>query len=401
MQASRLLNAYKGISKEIWLLAIAMLINRSGSMILLFMSVYLTHQKHFTLSQAGTIMSLFGLGSLLGAYLGGVLNDKIGFFYTMILSLVLSGITIISLGFLNNFYFIATATFLVTSTGDMFRPANAASISSYAKPEAYTQAIALNRLAMNIGFVIGPMLGGFLAGINYFYLFIADGLTCISAALFIYLALPAKKHQKASHENNTSYFTVLKDKPYMLFLFLCMIYAVCFFQLLTALPLYYKKVYHLPESSIGWLMALNGAGVAILEMFFIYYVKNRWPEKLLIQWGILLLILAFLTLNTGHYLGLLIINMILLTLSEMAAMPFMSTWSMKSAKPSKMGQYMALYSMSWSLALIIAPYMGTRIIHRYGYDTLWYVVATLGLITFIGFRLTHAKDQQMQVEKPQ
>jgi predicted MFS family arabinose efflux permease len=189
-------NAYSGIRKEMWVLAIAMLINRSGSMVLLFMSVYLTKQKHFTIAEAGFIMGLFGAGSFVGAFVGGKLVDRIGFYPILISSLVLSAICMISLAYVDHFFWIGLLTFLVTSTGDMFRPANAASISTYSEPENYPQSIALNRLAMNIGFTLGPVIGGILASYNYTFLFWADGLTCISAAFFLWWQLPRKKQIK-------------------------------------------------------------------------------------------------------------------------------------------------------------------------------------------------------------
>ena len=89
---SSLTKAYSGISREMWLLAAAMLINRSGSMVLLFMSVYLTKEKHFSIPQAGIVMSMFGIGSLVGAFIGGKLVDRIGFYPILIWSLILSGL---------------------------------------------------------------------------------------------------------------------------------------------------------------------------------------------------------------------------------------------------------------------------------------------------------------------
>ena len=156
-------NAYAGISREMWILAITMLINRCGAMVLLFMSVYLTAQLKFTIPQAGLVLAMFGLGSLAGSFLGGKAVDRIGFYPILISSLILSGIMILTLGYMRNYYLVAFFTFMVTCMGDMFRPANSAAIHAYSKPENYSQSIALNRLAMNLGFTVGPMLGGFLA----------------------------------------------------------------------------------------------------------------------------------------------------------------------------------------------------------------------------------------------
>ena len=241
---------------------------------------------------------------------------------------------------------------------------------------------------MNLGFTIGPMLGGFLASYSYKFLFWADGITCISAALFIYLMIPSKTGQKkenaissAEHKNMSPY----RDQHYLLFLLFTTLYATSFFQLLTSLPLYFKNEYQLSEKSIGWLMALNGAGVAVIEMFLIYYLRNKWTEFKFISLGIALMVLSYCILVPFHGIIILVLSMLLLTFSEMLAMPFMSTHSMKRAAGKSMGDYMALYSMSWSVALILAPIIGTQLIEGFGYNGLWISVGLIGCISLLGF----------------
>ena len=68
-------NAFAGLSRPAWMLAVVMLINRSGAMVVPFLSVYLTEHLHFSLKQAGLVLSLFGMGSLCGSFLGGYLTD--------------------------------------------------------------------------------------------------------------------------------------------------------------------------------------------------------------------------------------------------------------------------------------------------------------------------------------
>jgi len=385
--------AYHGISREMWLLAVAMLINRSGSMVLLFMSVYLTKERHFSIPEAGIILSLFGAGSLLGAFVGGKLVDRVGYYPILYWSLLLSGAMILILGQVQNFYLIGLFTFLVTATGDMFRPANSASIVHYSNAEGYTQSIALNRLAMNLGFTVGPMLGGFLASQSYHLLFWADGLTCMLAAGFILYMLPKKevtKPEKQSREEAKS-MSPYRDWIYLTFLVLTTLFALSFFQLLTSLPLYYKNVYHLSEQHIGWLMAVNGLGVAVIEMFLIYSLRNRGREFQFISLGLFLLAVSYLMLIPFQGKMILLLSMLFLTFAEMFAMPFMGTFSMKRANETTMGDYMALYSMSWSVALIVAPLMGTQLINRWGYDGLWFGASGLALLALFGFLFLEKK----------
>lgn len=85
-------NAYSGLSRPIWIQATIMLINRSGTMVIPFLTVYLTTALHFSIAQAGIVLSVFGAGAIVGVYLGGKLTDSIGFFPVQCWSLLSSGV---------------------------------------------------------------------------------------------------------------------------------------------------------------------------------------------------------------------------------------------------------------------------------------------------------------------
>src|ERR1044072_789114 len=97
----RLLTLYKGafsnLQRNTWILSIAMFINRSGSMVLLFTSLYLTNDLHFSIAGAGLALSFYGAGSVLGSYAGGWLTDRYSFFNIMIFSLTGSGLVLLLL----------------------------------------------------------------------------------------------------------------------------------------------------------------------------------------------------------------------------------------------------------------------------------------------------------------
>ncbi|MBM3414917.1 MAG: MFS transporter [Bacteroidetes bacterium] len=91
-------NAYSGISRETWLLSLIILINRSGTMVVPFMTLYLTQKMGYTVGEAGIVFGLFGAGAFSGAWLGGKLTDKIGFYPVQLITLTGGGILFIILG---------------------------------------------------------------------------------------------------------------------------------------------------------------------------------------------------------------------------------------------------------------------------------------------------------------
>ena len=106
-------NAYSDIPTPVWWLSLVMFVNRSGTMVIPFLTVYLTTQG-YSLTQAGYIMGAFGIGSILGGYLGGRLTDAFGSYYVQFASLILNGIMFIILGQMNSLWEYAICIFVLT-----------------------------------------------------------------------------------------------------------------------------------------------------------------------------------------------------------------------------------------------------------------------------------------------
>ncbi|MEZ4792807.1 MAG: MFS transporter [Gelidibacter sp.] len=187
-------NTFRGLSKEVWWLALITLINRAGTMVIPFLSLYLTTDLKFTLDDVAWIMSAFGLGSIVGSWLGGKLTDKIGYYKVMVSSLMVSGLLFIGLQYLTTFVSICIGIFILMSIADMFRPAMFVALSAYSKPENKTRSVTLIRLAINLGFSAGPAIGGLIiTKMSYGGLFWVDGFTCMIAAIVLLNVLHPKK----------------------------------------------------------------------------------------------------------------------------------------------------------------------------------------------------------------
>lgn len=382
-------NAYGGLSKGSWLLALVMLINRSGTMVVPFLTVYLTQNLHFSVSQAGIIMGLFGFGAVLGAYLGGKLTDHFGYYYLQFYTLVLGGLFFIVLGYMRTFESIAIFIFLQSVVGEAFRPANAASIAFYSNAENRTRSYSLNRLAVNLGWAIGPALGGLLATFSYQLLFWVDGLTCIGAGvLFRYLLEPKIKlvHEKEVFENqgvNSAY----RDKVYLFFVLFTILNAIGFFQFFSMLPVYMRKNLLLLEWQIGLVMAANGLLITLVEMLLVYKLEGKRHILTYICWGVATIGASFLLLNVfkSSILASVLILIFGLTLGEMLSMPFMNAFWIGRAIPQNRGQYAALYTMCYSIAHVVAPTMGSQVVQHFNFEVLWYVVAGICGVSLLGF----------------
>lgn len=383
-------DSFSGLSREVWLLSIVSLINRSGTMVIPFLTVYLTKQLQFTYSEAGIVMMFFGLGSVFGGYIGGRLTDEIGAYDVQFWSLLLSGGLFFLLLLTHSFYGICAAIFIVTLVGDAFRPAIMASIKVYSKTENRTRSIGLIRLAVNLGFAVGPALGGFIAyRMGYDWLFILDGVTCILAALYLRWALPKKASASAEEKNVVTTDEPVKspwnDRVFLFFLACLFIMDVAFMQFFSTIPVYLKDHFLMNEDQIGLVIALNGTLIALFEMPLIFSLENKYHPMTTIAWGSLFFAFAYFAFNIfGLWIGAAIIYSVSLTIGEMITFPFGTTFVMGRADERNLGNYMGLYNMNFALAFVIAPGLGFYLAEHLGFTSLWYMMGGLNLIGFIG-----------------
>lgn len=377
-------DSFTGLSREIWWLALITFINRAGTMVIPFLTLYLTKHLAFTLSEVGWVMSSFGIGSFLGSWLGGKLTDKIGYYKVMFWSLLLTGFLFIALQYVTSFWGFVVGVFITMTVADTFRPAIFVSLNAYSKPENQTRSLTLIRLAINLGFSFGPFLGGLIiAFIGYRGLFWIDGITCILAILVFKAVLKNKEFLKRESKNNnaTTDVRIFNDKPYWIFLIIVFLMGFTFMQLFSTMPLYYKDIFGLTEVHIGLLMSLNGIIIFATEMPIIHKLEQSPFNKISIISGSLILFAAsFFVLNISNWVGILAISMIIITVAEMLAFPFTNSFAMTRAVKGKEGMYMALYTMAFSLAHIFSAKTGMEVVDRFGFVANWYFMGFLCLI---------------------
>lgn len=272
--------------------------------------------------------------------------------------------------------------------GEAFRPANTTAISFYSNAGNRTRSYALNRLAINLGWALGSAVGGVLAKINYELLFWVDGITNILAAFVMLAFLKPVKHktQAASAAGEAITRPAYRDRTFIIFILVTTLFAACFFQIFTNLPVYLNKNLHLPEPYIGLLMAFNGIIIALIEMVLVYKLEGKRRSMVYITTGVTLVGLSFWILNipgNGLLIGFLMITLV--TFGEIFSMPFMNSYWISRTQTTNRGQYAALYTMAWSAAQTLGPVGGAQLAQHFGFQVLWWIVGGLSMIAAIAF----------------
>lgn len=372
-------DSFKGLSKEAWMLSIVMLINRSGSMVLPFLGVYMTDQLEFSIKESGIVLSFYGVGSVIGSWLGGYFTDKFGEYRVQSTSLFLSAPLFLLIPIFTSVEGMALIILLQSIISETFRPANSVAITKYARPENLTRAFSLNRMAINLGFSIGPALGGILSSVSYELLFITNAVGAILAGIF-YVRFFRKRHkiyQKKMKEKSMVKDTLEKerspyrDSPFLVYCLLCAIFSVCFFQFFNTIPIFYKEIAHLDQKSIGYILGYSGFIIVVLEMLVVNFADKYLTIAKTLLYGILMCAAAYAMLAINHHISLIMLSISILSVGEILVLPFMSTITALRSGKTNQGAYMGLNGMTFSISFIITPLLGTSVASDLGFNTLW------------------------------
>jgi predicted MFS family arabinose efflux permease len=271
---------------------------------------------------------------------------------------------------------------------DAFRPAMFVALSAYSKPDNKTRSVTLIRLAINLGFSAGPTAAGFIIMyLGYKGLFWVDGITCALAGLLLLNVLNPKKVKVLDEVKTENPISVYKDKAFWVFFIAMFIFGFVFLQYFSTVPLYYKDNRFLSELEIGLLMGFNGFFIFLFEMPLIKWLEDAKKSKIkLVSLGLFLTALSFVVLNLTDWGGVLIIGMLLMTVGEMIAFPFSNAFAVERAKKGNHGEYMALYSISFSLSHIFSHNIGMQMVNQFGFATTWYattIFAIFGVLVLL------------------
>jgi MFS family permease len=277
-------------------------------------------------------------------------------------------------------------------------------ISDLVRPAQRKPAFALSRLAVNLGMSVGPAIGGLLALFSFRWLFFVDGATSILAGVVIAMARWDAARLKPSHDPDWADPEELGREieadslvplavahpaqdlrafrnPRMLYFLAAMIPAqLVFFQLTSSLPLFLVRNLRLPESLYGTVFTLNTLLIVALEVPLNTSMVH-WSHRRTLALGALLYAIGFGSFAFATRPVQIFACVVVWTFGEMILLPGSSAYAAEIAPPGRRGEYMGLYTMSFSIAFSLGPFLGAELLQRWGPHGLWGVAFISGCIS--------------------
>ncbi|MET9679601.1 MFS transporter [Streptomyces coeruleorubidus] len=391
-----------GLPREFWWLWTSTLVNRLGAFVATFMALYLTLDRGYSATYAGLVAALHGLGGVISSLGGGVMTDRLGRRPTLLIAQASTAVSVALLGFMHHPVAIAGVAFLVGMASNASRPAVQAMMADIVRPEDRIRAFSLNYWAINLGFAVSSMAAGFIAEVSYLAGFLIEAGMTMVCAILVFLRLPESRPAEtvktavasvktaaasgkaaAASDSSVSLGTVLRDGRFMSVVGLSFLVALIFQQGSIGLPVAMGEAGFTP-AEYGMAIAVNGVLIVVLQIPVTRFIEHRDPRRLLVISSLLAGYGFGLTAFAGSV-GVIALTVCVWTLAEIVNAPTQTGLVVRLSPLHGRGRYQGMYTMSWSVAGLVAPLMSGFVIDRFGAEWLWGLCAVVGTVAGLGY----------------
>ncbi|MFD1828742.1 MULTISPECIES: MDR family MFS transporter [Streptomyces] len=387
-----------GLPRTFWWLWTSTLVNRLGAFVATFLAMYLTVERGYSATYAGLVAALHGLGGVVSSVGAGVLTDRLGRRPTLLLAQLGTAVSVAVLGFMTHPAAIAGVAFAVGATSNASRPAVQAMIADIVPPEDRVRAFSLNYWAINLGFAVSASAAGLIAEHGYLALFLGEAAMTLVCAVLVYVRIPESRpgHGAEGGRDGTgaagtedggrervSMATVLRDGPFMAVVGLSFLVSTLFTQAFVTLPVDMAGK-GLSSSDYGLAVAVNGVLIVALQLPVTRFIEHRDPARLLVVSSLLTGLGFGLTAFAGSV-GAYALAICVWTLGEMVNAPTQTGLVTRMAPAHGRGRYQGMYTMSWSVAALVAPPAGGAVLDLWGSGVLWGLTALVGAVAAVGY----------------
>jgi MFS family permease len=372
---------FAGLHRSFWVLWGGTLVNRLGTMVQPFFAFYLTGARGLTLAAAGLVLTVYGAGALFSQLLAGLLADRFGRRVTLTGGMLATAAVMVALGYSTALPTIAVSMFLLGLSMEIYRPASSALVADVTPPRDRPRAFALLFWAVNIGFIGGVLSGGWLAQNSIQALFWVNATACTTFGLMVWFLVPEPDRAVTGTTTVGRFVDVLGDRVMLGYVLITTTYGFVYLQSLLTLPLAMKGD-GLPPSAYGIAMATNGVIIVALQPLLVNWL-GRHDHSRVVATGMAIVGAGFgLTMFASSTLGY-IVTVVVWSFGEIVFTGVSAAIAADLAPPHLRGRYSGLYGFAWSLANLLAPAAGTRLL-GYGPATLWLTCAAVCLVAAVG-----------------
>src|SRR5829696_4136012 len=368
-----------------------------GTLLFPFFALYITQKFGVGMTQAGILLGMSSLFGLVGSMFGGALTDKFGRKQLILFGLVFSAISTLGFGLVNDLSIMYPLIIVVGLLSSVAHPAHEAMIADILPENKRQEGFGILRVVANYAWIIGPTIGGFLANINFFYLFVIDSIISCIVAVVIYRTIPETKPEPHAHEKSesflktiTGYRFVLRDSAFVSFIIANIIMLIVYQQMYGSLSVYLRDNHGIDPQGYGFLMTTSAITVVLFQFWLTRIIKHR-PPFLMMAFGTIFYMIGFFLFGVFTTFILFALNIVIITIGEMIVVPTSQALVAGFAPEEMRGRYMAVSGLSWAIPSTIGPAAAGYILDNYNPNLLWYIGGALCGLSVLAYYALHLR----------
>jgi MFS family permease len=387
---------YHSFPSKFWVLVVAMFIDMIGGTLLHpFFALYITSKFSVGMTTAGIILGVFSISGLVGGAIGGALTDRFGRRSIVIFGLVFSAFSTVALGFVSEISIIYPLAVIIGVIGSIAGPAHQAMVADILPEEKRSEGFGILRVVANLSWIIGPVIGGFIAQRSFLMLFIIDAvISSIVAVIFFKLMPetmpqhPENKEQGSLLQTIAGYRHVARDLPYVAYLVVSILMLLVYQQMYNTLSVFLRDARGISTQNYGYLLTFSAIVVVLFQFWVTTKTKHR-PPFLMMALGTVFYMIGFSMFGVFYGYGFFVAAIIIITIGEMVVVPVSQTLAAQFAPEEMRGRYMAFFGLAWALPSAIGPWAAGNILDNFDPNWVWYAGGIISAVAVAGFYLLH------------
>ena len=375
----KLRESIRSMPPTAWVLFGGSFVNRLGTFVLPFITLYMTSVLGYRAPQAGIAIAAYGLGGLVAQVTGGLIADRLGRRNTIAASMFAAAALTLLLWKATSLAAIYPLMLALGASAELYRPASGALIADLLPPEQRVTAFTLYRLAVNVGWAVGLALGGFVIEHSTAWMFLGDAATSVTFGVISLIALPHGTRTTKREEAHlpTARSSILGDRGFLLFLGAVLATGIVYSQNVSTFPLHIRDAGH-GAATFGLLQAMNGILVVLFELPIIAWTQ-RHARMSMVALGELLIAAGFTSLLVAESVPALVAMVLVWSLGEMIESPVAAAIAADRAPLHARGRYQSAYGAMFGIAWMVGPILGTSVF-AWNQDAVWLACGALGIL---------------------
>ncbi|MBZ9688419.1 MFS transporter [Clostridium estertheticum] len=407
---SALLDPYRGLPKEIYVIFVSRIINAMGCFVMPLLTLILTEKIGLSKEISGAYISVSGLLFMPAAIIGGKLTDIIGRKKVIIIFDFLSAMLYIVCGFMNPSINMIYVLMIASMSMAIAGPAHDALIADLTTPKNRDGAYALSYMGWNIGFAIGPIIGGLLYE-NYLPLiFIGDAVTALISLSLIFIFIKETIHltkQEVTGEGRHletreegTIISVLLKRPILIYFAICTLgYNFVYSQWSFMMPIHSAQNFlSLGAKYYGLMAGFNGLIVMFFTPLITKMSENTKHIRKMIYGG-LLYAFGFGMLGILNTLPFFFVSVFIFTLGEIILSISIAPFIANHTPMSHRGRMNAVLPIIFGMGYTLGPITMGKALGYISIESAWLILGMIAFISSIFMCMLEKYDEKEKKKK--